>query len=128
MAKDSSSLWWHIGYSKMLMKDLREKEGVEFSAHAELLNLLRAMNKYRLLALGTLSFLFGLVGVLFILLLGSFTGLEILNIEAISLVGPASGLILAFFLAVWILTSAFRKEVSKILRRINTEELASYIE
>jgi hypothetical protein len=119
------SSWGYIGYSKVFINILKEKQEIDPSTREELLKILKTMNKYRNIVLTGFSLFLVSISILLILLFGSAFGFIHLNFKVTDVLGPASGIILfSFFIGVFVLLKSFQRKISRLLTNIDPGKLA----
>ena len=126
VVKQPSALWWHVGYVKKFVS-LLEKKDIEPSTREEILELLKAMNRYRKMAFAVLGiFLISIFGLLFFFFVGVTGLVEIPERLLLNIIGPASGVILiGFFVSVPLVMAGFRRSTRKMLSNLDSVKLSN---
>jgi hypothetical protein len=138
VSKNSSSIWSQMGYSKRLMATLEERQDIEPSTRKALSNILEAMNKYRrrmltVFVVFVVSCPLLIVYLLVLVSTNTFGLVEIVNHRIvfgreISLVlgcAPFFSVFGGCFTAAWSLRKGFRKRISSMLARMDSDKLSS---
>lgn len=129
-SKDPSNFWGqigssyaYIGYAKIFIKLLKEKQDIDPETREQLIKLLKFMNSYRVAGLSVLAGFLLSTAAVFGLFFGSAYGYLPLNFTA-DVFGPACMIIfLTFAFSVITLTQVFRRKISKSLLNINSKIL-----
>jgi len=119
--KDSSSMWQHIGYTKIYLRELEKRQDLSPEAKQSIRMILKTFSPYRFCAL---SFLAIIVVVCPLIILFSFTGgFGLLNMPLKAIMNITMPIISAIFVsvfpAVFLLTHFFKKKVSKIIMQVD---------
>ena len=126
VSNNSAMFWSHVGYAKLFMNALEERQDIDLSVKQDLQRILKTMNRYRIIGLvGFAMFLLSVVAVMFVLL---GTGLGAINWifnQTADVWGPLCGVIfVCFAVGVLVLMNAYKRSISRILATIDIEKLA----
>jgi hypothetical protein len=129
VTKQPLSIWWQVGYAKKFITLLGEKQDIEPSTQKELLELLRAMNRYRKIGLTALGIFLSVVfGFFLFFFLGAAGIISIPERQLLDIVGPGSGVILfGFFIPVWLMIKRFQKTIADKLSNLESDKLYSLL-
>ena len=138
VSQDFSSLYLHVGYSKLYIKELSKKESVDSSTRQELQLILNVMKKYRRVFLsiyaGSMIALPLLVLWLFVLTSTHTFGMQqviahrIVSGREITIALGITPFIAAFggiFGALWFARMKFRGTISRLLEKVDLSKLSS---
>jgi len=123
--KDNSSMWQHIGYTKIYLRELEKRQDLSPEAVQNIRMVLKTFSPYRICAL---SFLAIIVFVFPLILLFSFTGgFGLLNMPLKAIMNITmpilSALFVSIFPAAFLLMHFFKKKVSKILSQVDLDKI-----
>jgi hypothetical protein len=116
-SRDSSSLWQQIGYTKRLMAALERRQDLESSTRENLLNIVRFMDRYRRMAIASLSIFLVAVSSMLIIISTDMLGLiRMSKINVGDIIGVGSGIVFfGFVTMVFFLVMNFKRKISNML-------------